>query len=160
MKKLLFGFIAALMTTVSFGQKKESNLELALQKTLMVGTVEMLQRSVPAGTTAEDFNKQLTERKVSVEGKLFLNKAFELYKKGTSTKDILTTYDGKESKELLIKTKNGGVNPFGQSTTSDVTGKGFWEWLTKVLAAIEAFFNQLAATAQAAIKALEVLNNF
>ncbi len=148
MKKLVFGLVAALMTTVSFGQKKESNVELALQKTLMVGTVEMLQRSVPAGTTAEDFNKQLTERKVSVEGKLFLNKAFELYKKGTSTKDILTTYDGKESKELLLKTKNGGVNPFGELTTTDVTGKGgFWAWLTKTLEQIAVFLEQVAVIA-------------
>ena len=111
----------------------------------MVGTVEMLQQSVPAGTTSEDFNKQLTEAKVSTEGKLFLSKAFELYKKGTSTKDILTTYDGKESKELLIKTKNGGVNPFGELTTPDATGKDgrFWAWLKRTMKHIQEFFEDL-----------------
>jgi len=151
MKTLLFGFIAALMTTVSFGQKKESNVELALQKTLMVGTVEMLQQSSPAGTTLEDFNKQLTEAKVTVEGKLFLNKAFEFYKKGTSTKDILMTYDGKESKELLIKTKNGGVNPFGELGNPDVTGKEgrFWAWLRRTMKHIREFFEDLGQVVEA-----------
>ena len=151
MKKLVFGLVAALMTTVSFGQKKESNVELAFQKTLMVGTVEMLQRSGPSEITSEDFNKQLIEAKVSIEAKLFLNKAFEFYKKGTSTKDILMTYDGKESKELWIKTKNGGVNPFGELGNPDVTGKEgrFWAWLKRTVQHIREFLEELGGVVTA-----------
>ena len=143
MKKLLFGLTAALLTTVSFGQNKESNVQLAFQKTLMVGTVELFQRGVPAGVTAEEFNKQLVAGKVSTEGKLFLNKAFSLYQKGTSTKDILTTYDGKESKGLLIQLTNGGVNPFGDLTNPANTNKGVLGWLIRLLGGVSDFINDV-----------------
>ncbi len=147
MKKLLFGLTAALLTTVSFGQTKENNVQLALQKTLMVGTVEMFQRGVPAGVTAEEFSKQLVAGKVSPEGQLFLNKAFALYKKGTSTKDILTTYDGKESKILMIQLTNGGVNPFGDLTNPAITGKGgLFGWLIRLLTAVEEFVAEVKET--------------
>ncbi len=160
MKKLLFGLTAALLTTVSFGQTKQSSyVEVALQKTLMVGTVEMFQRGAPAGVTAEDFNKQLTLAKVTPEGRLFLNRAFAIYKKGTAAKDILITYDGKESKGVMLQLANGGVNPFGDLANSAEVGKGkFWGWLAQavqvllgviqdvevILVAVEGALQQLA----------------
>jgi len=152
MKKLLFGLTAALLTTVSFGQTKESNVQLAFQKTLMVGTVEMFQRGVPAGVTAEDFNKQLVEGKVSTEGRLFLNKAFLLYKKGTSTREILTTYDGKESKGLMIQLTNGGVNPFGDLTNPANTDRGVLGWLIRLLIKVR-------DVVDGAVRALEIFDN-
>ncbi len=152
MKKLLFGLTAALLTTVSFGQTKQSSyVEVALQKTLMVGTVEMFQRGVPAGVTAEEFNKQLVAGKVTNEGKLFLNKAFMYYKKGTTSKEILTTYDGKESKGVMIQLANGGVNPFGDLTNTANTGKGILDWLIRL-------FTRVEVVAAAVVKALEIFN--
>lgn len=122
---ILFGFVA---------NAQDNNTPLALRRTVMVASVELLQRTTPTKITREDFNKLLEEMKASKEGIVFLNKAFELYKKKASTEEVLNSYEGKEVNELVKFLKNGGRDAFGDLSDMPAPDKKEYpRWLKDIL---------------------------
>lgn len=116
------------------GYTQDNNTALALRRTIMVTTVELLQRSVPTKMTKEEFNRQLTEIGVSKEGMLFLSKGFDFYKKEISTKDVLNSYDGDEVRQMVKFITNGGNNVFGNLNELPVQDKkDYPKWLKDIL---------------------------
>ncbi|WP_431498687.1 hypothetical protein [Flavobacterium sp.] len=116
------------------GYAQDNNTALALRRTIMVTGVELLQRTAPTKITKDDFQKILIEKEVSAEGMVFLNKAFEFYIKNVSTEDILNSYEGKESNQLVKYVSNGGKNVFGDLSDSPaLSEKEFPKWLKDIL---------------------------
>ena len=125
---VLFGFI---------GNAQDNNTALALRRTIMVISVELLQKSMPVKTTKEDLNKELIEIGVSREGIIFLDKTFELYRKEVSTEEILSSYEGKETHEVVKFLNNGGRNVFGDMDLSDKKEHPLWlKGILRVLAEV------------------------
>jgi hypothetical protein len=135
MKKIILGTIAVGMFCF-VGYPQDNNTSLALKRMLMVTSVEFLQRSTPKEITKENLNKQLTKNEVSKEGMLFLNKAFEFYKKEISTEDILSSYEGKESYEIIKYLVNGGQNVFGNLNNDNSETGVLAKWLKDILIGI------------------------
>lgn len=133
MRKTSLGLTTIIMFCF-VGNAQDNNTALALRRMLMVTSVELLQRSTPKETTKEDFNKQLAKNEVSKEGVLFLNKAFEFYKKEISTEKILSSYDGEESGEVIKYINNGGKDTFGDLNNPIILEKkDLWKWLRDIL---------------------------
>ncbi|TGD58739.1 hypothetical protein [Flavobacterium humi] len=145
--------IPAIIVVVFFGfigNAQYNNTALALRRTIMVINVELLQRTMPTKTTKEDFNKELIEMSVSKEGIIFLNKAFDFYKKEVSTEEILNSYEGKEIHEVVRLLKNGGRNVFGDIDNMSLPDKKEHTlWLKSMLKVLAEVMNIVINTCNA-----------
>lgn len=116
------------------GYPQDNNTALALRRSVMIAGVELFQRTTPTKISKEDLNNLIVEMRASKEGMIFLNKAFEFYRKEVSTEDILNSYEGKEVNELVKFLKNGGNEAFGNlSEVATPNEKEYPKWLKDIL---------------------------
>jgi hypothetical protein len=146
MKKLVFGLIATVMLSgFSFGQKLTAEQSKSVNEQ-MVKLVDNAKDylSKNNGASYNQFILDVTSnRKVAtMEGQQLLSKVYDFASKGTSTDEIMKSYDGKELLSVVALIKAKGL--IGDEATVAVfggTGKicGFWcgVWHSIVNAVVE-----------------------
>ncbi|MBC7438473.1 MAG: hypothetical protein H7250_00605 [Flavobacterium sp.] len=134
MKKIIFGLIATVMFSVV--GNAQSAFELAQYRGLMASLVESAKlNGYEKGTSKDEFTKNIFgESKPSDEETNFVVTVYDYLEKGTSSTEILCSYDGLAVKALVARVTKGytvftyATENFGEAR-GKCGGQGFWHWL-------------------------------